>query len=328
LRAVVLPMAHNELTHVEAVAPTCYENGNIEYWYCEACGMAWLDAEGTLNTNLMAVVLPMGHGVITHVEAVAPTCYENGNIEYWFCEACGQAWLDEACTLNTNLRAVVLPMAHGVITHVEAKDATCVENGNIEYWFCEACGQAWLDADCIMNTNLRAVILPATDVHTYDNEYDVDCNVCGAIRVVDCDLVTFSGYSVAEEADKLAFLFETQIAGVAVKEGTDNVADYSNATIVLNGKTYNVKGMGAMVSNNGTVPTSLETNANLINIKAKYLYNLEDASAAYAVRVVGIPAEYQDVEIIAVPYIICEADGVEIVLFDDVQQNSVAALIG
>ena len=177
LMAVVLPMAHAEATHVEAVAPTCYENGNIEYWYCEACGQAWLDEACTLNTNLMAVVLPMAHAEATHVEAVAPTCYENGNIEYWYCEACGQAWLDEACTLNTNLLAVVLPMAHGEITHVAAKDATCTELGNIEYWYCEACGAAWLDEACTLNTNLMAVKLPMVD-HEYFYACDPVCMNC------------------------------------------------------------------------------------------------------------------------------------------------------
>ncbi len=191
LMAVVLPMAHAEATHVEAKAPTCYENGNIEYWYCEACGQAWLDEACTLNTNLLAVILPMGHGTITHVAAKDATCYENGNIEYWYCEACGQAWLDEACTLNTNLLAVILPMGHGTITHVAAKDATCYENGNIEYWYCEACGQAWLDEACTLNTNLLAVILPmghgtithvaAKDATCYENgniEYWY-CEACG-----------------------------------------------------------------------------------------------------------------------------------------------------
>jgi hypothetical protein len=86
--------------------------------------------------------------------------------------------------MNTNLKAVVLPITHNVI-HVVAKDATCNENGNIEYWYCELCGQAWLDELCHMNTNLKAVILPATGEHVYDDKYDADCNVCGTIREVE-----------------------------------------------------------------------------------------------------------------------------------------------
>ena len=106
---------------------------------------------------------------IVHVEANAATCYENGNIEYWYCSDCGYAWADEALTLVTNLKAVVLPMAHAEATHVEAKAANCGVNGNIEHWYCAECGQAWLDADCTLNTNLKAVILPATGEHDYDH---------------------------------------------------------------------------------------------------------------------------------------------------------------
>ena len=168
--------AHNVL-HVEAVAATCYENGNIEYWYCSYCGATWADEAQTQVTNQMNVVVPAAHGEAKHVAAVAATCYENGNIEYWYCEACGQAWLDEACTQNTNLLAVVLPMAHAPATHVAAKDATCAAEGNIEYWFCEACGQAWLDEACTRNTNLLAVVLPTID-HSY---VDGACSACGAV---------------------------------------------------------------------------------------------------------------------------------------------------
>ena len=166
-KAVILPMAHAELTHEEAKEPTCFEDGNIEYWYCEACGYAWLDAEGTQNTNLKAVTLPMAHAELTHVAAKEPTCFEDGNIEYWYCEACGYAWLDAAGTKSTNLKAVILPMAHAELTHVEAQSATCAETGNIEHWVCPDCGYAWLDAAGTKSTNLKAVTLPIDeDAHT------------------------------------------------------------------------------------------------------------------------------------------------------------------
>ena len=70
------------------------------------------------------------------------------------------------------------------VVHAEAKAPTCAENGNIEYWYCDVCGAAWLNAECNRNTNLRAVVLPATGEHVYDDEYDADCNVCGGVREV------------------------------------------------------------------------------------------------------------------------------------------------
>ena len=145
----------HSVQHVEAKAATCAANGNIEYWYCDVCGMAWLDADCIMNTNLMAVVTPA-----TGEHAYFDACSA-------ICEVCGYQ----------------REVSHNVV-HVEAKAATCAANGNIEYWYCDVCGMAWLDADCIMNTNLRAVITPATGEHTYDDEYDATCNVCGAVREV------------------------------------------------------------------------------------------------------------------------------------------------
>jgi len=158
-----------------------------------------------VDCNLCYEAREVEHSV-KHVEAKAATCNANGNIEHWYCDVCGMAWLDEACTMNTNLRAVVTPatgehvyfdgcsaicevcgyereVSHNIV-HVEAKAATCNANGNIEYWYCDVCGMAWLDEACTLNTNLRAVITPATSEHTYDDEYDADCNICGEVREV------------------------------------------------------------------------------------------------------------------------------------------------
>ena len=133
------PDAKHTVVHVEAVAATCYENGNIEYWYCSDCGTAWTDEAQTQLTNMMSVVVPMAHAEAKHVEAKNATCTENGNIEYWLCEACGQAWLDAACTQNTNVLAVVLPAAH---SFADGK--------------CSVCGEA--DPDYVAPTPVKPVI--------------------------------------------------------------------------------------------------------------------------------------------------------------------------
>ena len=77
----------------------------------------------------------------------------------------------------TNSKNVILPITHN-LTHVEACDATCTANGNIEHWYCEDCGYAWLDEYCTKNTNLKAVVLPATG-HVDEDENNV-CDVCKA----------------------------------------------------------------------------------------------------------------------------------------------------
>ncbi len=67
--------------------------------------------------------------------------------------------------------------------HVPYKAPTCVELGNIEYWYCDVCGVASLEEWVMRNTNLLAVRLPKLD-HEYDSDTDPDCNVCGERREV------------------------------------------------------------------------------------------------------------------------------------------------
>ncbi len=166
--------------HVEAVAATCWENGNLEYWYCDACGLVCLDEAMTLVTNRMSVVVPAAHTVV-HVEAVEPTCFEEGNIEYWYCSVCETVWVDEDLTQISNFLSVKLAPKHNII-HVEAVEPTCEEMGNLEYWYCDICGYAWLDELCWYNTNLQAVKLPALG-HDYviAEQVDATCTEDGYI---------------------------------------------------------------------------------------------------------------------------------------------------
>ena len=301
---VIIPVTHNVI-HVEAKDATCTENGNIEYWYCDACGSAWLDELCHMNTNLKAVVLAAtcANGA-EYVAAKDATCYEPGNVEYWYCANCDVYYADAACTIITNAKNVIIPVTHNVI-HVEAKDATCTENGNIEYWYCDACGSAWLDELCHMNTNLKAVVLGATG-HDYDDDMDVDCNVCGDIRVVEYEVKTFGGASIKESNDGLsglAFRFDLtdKISGLAVVEGTKYVADYSNAYVTPDSTgTYKLISMGAYVSN-GT---------QTLNVAVKKIV-LEDNY--YAIRIINIPEDKMDTEITCTPYFVYEnAEGEKI----------------
>ena len=146
----------HELVKVDAKAATCTEFGNIAYSYCSACD--WVEVDGGIASNRQAVKLAPAHALVA-VEAKASTCFELGNIAYWYCSNCD--WVEVEGGVASNLKAVKLPLAH-VVEHVEAKAATATETGNIEYWYCKDCGYAWLDAACVKNTNLKAVILPAT----------------------------------------------------------------------------------------------------------------------------------------------------------------------
>ena len=226
------PDATHNVVHVEAVAATCYENGNIEYWYCSYCGTAWTDEAQTQLTNLKSVVLPMAHAEATHVAAVDATCYENGNIEYWYCADCGQAWLDEACTLNTNLKSVVLPVAHTNLVHFDAVAPACHYEGNIEYWVCYDCEGVWQNEALTQLTNIKNVVLPALGGDVVHVEAaDAVCHQNGNIE-----------YWYCETCDAIF----SDAAG-------RYLTNYKNLTVPSTAEIIHVAAVGATCTENGNV---------------------------------------------------------------------------
>lgn len=51
----------HQLTHVPAKAPTTSEAGNIEYWYCAACGRYFADSTGVKEITKADTVIPKRH---------------------------------------------------------------------------------------------------------------------------------------------------------------------------------------------------------------------------------------------------------------------------
>ena len=477
---------NHTVKYVAAVAATCTENGNIEYWYCEICGAAWLDAAYTKNTNLKAVVLPISgeHTYDNDTDADCNVCGEkrevggavvgggsadfdtivlpanklngdstytatyttaNGWVTTYSAIQCGgstvmnpqfpvigadntskavcmngktsapgkitsptltggisqltltytkmftdtklsvtitvtdlstgavythtvareedkntkyEVWTDEwvldtpitgdftielvndcpsnvasnkdrltvldlswlgaasseepeipacnheydnACDVDCNLCGEIREVTH-TVKYVAAKAATCTELGNIEYWYCADCGYAWLDAECTLNTNLKAVVLPTIE-HTYDSMYDASCNSCGAIREVQQLPYATGGSSVSEEVSGLANKFDLTIEGISIKNNTYNQADFTNATF----GGHKLLGLGVIASN-GT---------SSVDIPAVHMCALDGNTASFAFRVVNIPADKLDVEITMTPYFIIEIDGVATTVYGE-----------
>ena len=145
--------ASHKLTKVEAKAATCTEDGNKAYWTCEHCGKYFLSDDSNSETakavELSETVIPASHK-LTKVEAKDATCTEDGNKTYWTCEHCKKYFLSDDTNPETatavELSETVIPVSHK-LTKVEAKDATCTEDGNKEYWTCEHCKKYFLSDD-------------------------------------------------------------------------------------------------------------------------------------------------------------------------------------
>ena len=265
-------MADHNTARVEAVASTCTTQGNIMYRYCIHCGMTW-DKLGTedpaeaIDPN--SVYLPLAD----HTPGAAADCEHDQT-----CTVCGEV-------LNSAL-------GHSYKADVTAPD--CV-NGGYTTYTCSACGDSY-----------KADYTDALG-HVYDHEYDVDCNVCGAIRAV-VNPFTYAGMSASEDVQGLAMLFQVDVEGIAVKAGTFVQADFTNAT--YNG--YKLLELG-VVASNGKASTT---------IKGERMYELEDDCAKFAFRVINIPADKLDAAITMTPYYVVEIDGVATTIYGTAQTAS------
>ena len=117
------------LTHVEAVAATCTEAGNIEYWVCEDCTSYFADANATDSITVEnTVVAATGHTEVVDA-AVEPTCTEKGKTEGKHCSVCNEV---------TVAQEEVAAKGHTEVVDA-AVEATCTEKGKTEGKHCSVC---------------------------------------------------------------------------------------------------------------------------------------------------------------------------------------------
>ena len=169
-------------------------------------------------------------------EAKAATCTEKGNKEYWTCEHCGKYFLSDDTNPETakavELSETVIPASHK-LTKVEAKDATCSEDGNKEYWTCEHCGKYFLSDDTNPAT-AKAVELSETVIPALKHK---NATTRGAVEPTetapgysgdrycpDCDAVLEKGYTYWNEDNLTWKLYEDGTLNIS---GTGAMKDYN-----------------------------------------------------------------------------------------------------
>ena len=145
------PVHTSDLSHVDAVNPTCTTGGNEEYWVCTECGQIFSEnpgfaEDGTDNRRTRPIpddqvrnyiLPPLGHSMTFH-EAVPHTCTQDGNVAYYQCGNCWWSFSDPD-GLNP-LSSVTDPAAH-VKTEYPAVAPTCDTDGNSYYFYCDVCGK-------------------------------------------------------------------------------------------------------------------------------------------------------------------------------------------
>ncbi|MDD6054078.1 MAG: hypothetical protein PUB81_01880 [Clostridiales bacterium] len=139
--------AHNTV-YVPAVDATCETAGNIAYYTCGSCGMAFKDAEAMQQFSVTeTVVVPAEGHVTTAHERIEPTCTEAGVAAYWSCDVCGKMFSDAGCTnVITTANRAIPKLGHEYseqlpLAKYKATDATCSAVATY-YCSCVRCGEA------------------------------------------------------------------------------------------------------------------------------------------------------------------------------------------
>jgi len=223
-----LPHTH-AMTKTDAVAPTCEQNGNVEYYTCSKCGKNYSDAAGTQELGTV-VDLAKGHTEGTtwqkdadnHWKACTVCNKELNKAAHEFQWVVDSAATEDATGLkheecacgakqNENTEIPKLDHVHVGITYHEAVEPSCVAEGNVEYWTCSSnkcAGKYYGDAECQLE--LEAITLAIDpENHVYADDKDVECDGCGYVRYYEVtegndtvyDKKTSTGLVIKVEAD-------------------------------------------------------------------------------------------------------------------------------
>ena len=119
-------------------------------------------------------------GYAEKIDKKDATCTESGISQTcWECQGCKQIFLDENCTTKfaDDISYVTIPASGHSMTHYEAQDANCQQDGWVEHWRCEKCNSYFLDADGLNPTTSSSVMRYDKNKHVGEMvyaSYDLD----------------------------------------------------------------------------------------------------------------------------------------------------------
>lgn len=170
---LVLPHRHTPVKQ-EKVPADCTHPGTGEYWKCEGttgCGKMFSDQACTQEISTKPVLPALGHSY--------DSAWKKDAGGHWYeCSSCGdkkdqaEHTYDDDSDTDCNICGYQRTAAHThTLTRVDAKSATCTEDGNTAYYVCggnDGCGKYFLDAAGKQEiTDKDSVKIPKTG-HDFD----------------------------------------------------------------------------------------------------------------------------------------------------------------
>lgn len=208
-------------------------------------------AEATANTPQTCTVcgyiivsaLSHTHTPSALVEAKDATCTEDGNVAYYRCTdpECGKYFSDQACMHE--IAEVFSPSTgHSMEAKVDAKAATCTEDGNLEYYHCPRCDKYFADTDG--NTDITDTYLTEKTGHSM-TRYEVAEATCSnwGIKTAHSHCANCGKYFTANDGltelteEEASDLYITTMPAHSITDNECSVcgAEYAVSTIVAAG---------------------------------------------------------------------------------------------
>jgi transposase-like protein len=257
---------HHTLIFNEGMMPECLTDGYYAHYECTHCHKLFKDEDATNETTLEEIALTaVGSHTLTFSPYKAPTCVLNGYNEYYKCDACEKVFTDETATNETTLEDLVIsPTGHN-ISYVAYKEMTCLEDGNIEHYYCNKCDKHYKDADGVVEifnnawlieANHDLTYIEAKDASYYEDGYTIShyhCNKCSS-NYLDSAASDIISEEVLIHKYQKAFDFEDEIHPY-IKEITGAKVSLTNEESSKGNKSLKVE-----LGESGTFKLALDLN--------------------------------------------------------------------
>ena len=187
LTACEVDTHEHTMQKTEAIAATCTEVGNIEYYTCTDCGKLFADEKGkTEITAESTVVAAKGHTIVA-VNAKEATCTEDGNTAHYKCSVCEKLFSDEEGTTEITAESTVVAAKGHTIVAVNAKEATCTEAGNTAHYKCSACEKLFSDEEGTTEITVGSTVIDAEGHEmTHHEAVPATCTEDGTLEYYSC----------------------------------------------------------------------------------------------------------------------------------------------
>lgn len=196
--------------------------------------------------------------VLQKTDAKQVTCTEDGNSAYWYCDNCKQ-YFSDAYGLNVieENSWIINKLGHSLVK-TDAKEASCTEKGNTEYYYCSRCKEYFSDS---LGTN--KIVKDSWIVSALGHDYEGNiCKHCGQAKAT-----IPTEKEVENKANALAKV-QSVVASVSPSITTNNPSiDFTSTSLTVTPKVE--------VASSGQIASAIDKVQEEINgkedVKVEYL---------------------------------------------------------